>query len=102
VWEFKKIKDFYLRIVAPRNLFIEFILNVRSATLLPIERTWEVFAVSYRFKRCWIKWRIPNRVEELIVVFKYNVINLYFTANKSTMCSGVFREASKALASGPP
>jgi len=30
VWEFKQIKDLYLRIVAPRNLFIEFILEVRS------------------------------------------------------------------------
>jgi len=29
----------YLRIVAPRNLFIEFIHKVRSATRLPIERT---------------------------------------------------------------
>jgi len=38
-------KDLYLRIVAPRNLFIEFIHEVRSATRLPIERTWDVFAV---------------------------------------------------------
>jgi len=45
VWEFKQIKDLYLRIVAPRNLFIEFIHEVRSVTLLPIESTWEVFAV---------------------------------------------------------
>jgi len=28
-------KDHYLRIVAPRNLFIEFIHEVRSATRLP-------------------------------------------------------------------
>jgi len=27
------------------NLFIEFIHEVRDATQLPIERTWEVFAV---------------------------------------------------------
>jgi len=27
----------------------------------------------------------PDRAEELIVVFNHNVINLYFTANKSTM-----------------
>jgi len=32
-------KDLYLRIVAPRNLFIEFVHEVRSATRLPIERT---------------------------------------------------------------
>jgi len=37
--EFKQIKDLYLRIVAPRNLFIEFIHEVGSATRLPIERT---------------------------------------------------------------
>jgi len=37
--EFKQIKDLYLRIVAPCNLFIEFIHEVRSATWLPIERT---------------------------------------------------------------
>jgi len=43
VWEFKQIKDLYLRIVAPRNLFIEFIHEVRSDSLL---RTWEVFAVG--------------------------------------------------------
>jgi len=33
--------NLYLRIVAPRNLFIEFIREVRSATRLPIERTWK-------------------------------------------------------------
>jgi len=27
--------------------------------------------------------RSPDRVDELIVVFNHNVINLYFTANKS-------------------
>jgi len=32
-----------------------------------------------------IKWRSPDRAEELIVVFNHNVINLYFTANKTTM-----------------
>jgi len=36
VWEFKQIKDLYLRIVAPRNLFIEFTHEVRSATRLPL------------------------------------------------------------------
>jgi len=45
MWEFKQIKDLYLRIVAPRNFFIEFMHEVRSATRLPIEITWEVFAV---------------------------------------------------------
>jgi len=45
VWEFKKINDLNLRIVAPRNLFIEFINEVQSSTRLPIERTWEVIAV---------------------------------------------------------
>jgi len=39
VWEFKQIKDLYLRIVAPPNLLIEFIHEVRSATRLPIVRT---------------------------------------------------------------
>jgi len=39
VWEFKQIRDIYLRIVAPRNLFIKFIHEVRNATRLPIERT---------------------------------------------------------------
>jgi len=32
MWEFKQIKDLYMRIVAPRNLFIEFIHEVRRAT----------------------------------------------------------------------
>jgi len=32
-------------IIATRNLFVEFIHEVRSATRLPIERTWKVFAV---------------------------------------------------------
>jgi len=48
----KQNKDLYLSIVAPRNLFIEFIHEVRSATRLPIERTREVLAVCWRFKRC--------------------------------------------------
>jgi len=43
VWEFKHIKDVYLRFVAPRNLFLKFIHEVRSTTLLPIKRTPEVF-----------------------------------------------------------
>jgi len=38
-----QIKDLYLRIVAPRNLFIEFIREVRSATRLPMERRRKVF-----------------------------------------------------------
>jgi len=32
-----------------------------------------------------IEWRSPDRAEELMVVFNNNVINLYFTANKSTI-----------------
>jgi len=43
VWEFKQIKDLYLRMVAPRNLFIEFMHEVRSATRLPIESTRKFF-----------------------------------------------------------
>jgi len=39
VWESKQIKNLYLRIVAPCNLFIEFIHEMRCATRLPIERT---------------------------------------------------------------
>jgi len=39
VWELNQIKDLHLQIVAPRNLFIEFIHEVRSATRLPTERT---------------------------------------------------------------
>jgi len=31
VWEFKQIKDLYLKIVAPRNFFIEFMDKVRDA-----------------------------------------------------------------------
>jgi len=37
----QQIKDFYLRIVAPRNLYIEFMYEVRNATRLSIERTWK-------------------------------------------------------------
>jgi len=40
--------------------------------------------VYLRFKRCFIKCN-PDRVEELIVVFNHNVINVHFTANYSTM-----------------
>jgi len=43
VWEFKQIKDLYPRIVAPCNLFIEFIHEMRSATRLPIEKRWKVY-----------------------------------------------------------
>jgi len=32
-----------------------------------------------------IEWRSPDRAEELIGVFNHKVINLYFTAIKSTM-----------------
>jgi len=37
------MKDLYLRIVAPRNLFIEFMHEVPSATQHLIERTRYVF-----------------------------------------------------------
>jgi len=39
MWELKQIKHLYLRNVAPHNLFIAFIHEVRSATRLPIGRT---------------------------------------------------------------
>jgi len=32
-----------------------------------------------------MKWRSADRVEELIVAVNHTVINLYFTADKSTM-----------------
>ena len=37
-----------------------------------------------------MEWRSPDRAQELIVVFNHNVINLYFTANKSTMHTSVY------------
>jgi len=61
---------------------IEFIHGVQSATRLPVDGTWKSLL---KVKRCWIEWRTPDKAEELIVVFNRNVINLYFTANKSTM-----------------
>jgi len=45
MWEFKQVKDLYLRIVAPHNLLTEFIHEVRSATRLPIDRMQKVFKV---------------------------------------------------------
>jgi len=45
VWELKQIKYLYLRISAPRNLFVELMHEVRIATRLPIERTQKVFKV---------------------------------------------------------
>ena len=82
MWEFKQIKDLYLRIVACCNLFIEFIHEVRNTTWLPIERMkkslWKIEKV--------LDWmEESDRAEELIVVFNHNIINLYFTANESTM-----------------
>jgi len=44
-----------------------------------------------------IKWRSPDRAEELIVVFNHNVINLYFIANKSTMYTSYYDEVDKLL-----
>jgi len=47
---FKQIKDLYLRIAASRNLFIEFVHEVRSATQLPVERTRKsLLTVSHLF-----------------------------------------------------
>jgi len=45
MWEIKQIKDLCLRIVAPHNLFIEFIHEMQNTTWLSIGRTWEVFEV---------------------------------------------------------
>jgi len=44
-----------------------------------------------------IKLRSPDRAEELIVVFNHNVINLYFTANKRTMCTSYYDKVYKLL-----
>jgi len=38
-----------------------------------------------------IKWS-PDRAEESIGVFNHNVINLYFTANKSTMYTSYYHK----------
>jgi len=49
MWVFKHIKRIffyqYLRTVASRNLFVEFIHEVQNATRLPIERMQKVFKV---------------------------------------------------------
>jgi len=39
MWEFKQIKDLYLRIVTPRNLFIEFTRAFCEARSNPLEVT---------------------------------------------------------------
>jgi len=38
-----------------------------------------------------------DRAEELIVVFNHNVINLYFTANKSTMYTSYYDKVYELL-----
>jgi len=43
VWEFRQIKELYPRIVAPCNLFIEFIHKVPSATRLPMRERGKVY-----------------------------------------------------------
>jgi len=43
------------------------------------------------------KWKSPGRVEELLVVFNHNVINLYFTANKSTMYTSYYDKVYELL-----
>jgi len=43
VWEFKQMKDLYLRIVAPRNFFIEFIHEVRSWPDSPLRERGKVY-----------------------------------------------------------
>jgi len=63
-------------------------------TRLPIERMRKVY---YRFNRCLIKWMSPDRAEELIVIFNHNVINLYFSANKSIMYMSDYDKVYKLL-----
>jgi len=53
--------------------------------------------VYQRFKRCLIKWRSPDRAEELIVVLNRNITNLYFTANKSTMYTSCYDKVYELL-----
>jgi len=50
VWENKQFKDLYLRIVAPRNLFIEYIHEVRSAPRPPIKITQKVLKFIKDFR----------------------------------------------------
>jgi len=42
-----------------------------------------------------------QRVEELIVVFNHNVINLYFTANKSTMHTSYYDKVYELIEFSP-
>jgi len=44
-----------------------------------------------------MKWRSPDRAEELIVVFNHNAINLYFNANKSTMYTSYYDKVYELL-----
>ena len=48
---------------------------------------------------CWYAYRSlwTTRVEELIVVFNHNVINLYFTANKSSMYKSYYDKVYQLL-----
>ena len=62
----------YLRIVAPRNFFIEFIHEVRSATRITIERTRKCLLKIEKVLEL-IKWRSPDRAEELIVVSGFSL-----------------------------
>jgi len=44
-----------------------------------------------------IKWRSPDTAEELILVFNHNIINLYFTANKSTLYTSYYGKVYELL-----
>jgi len=44
-----------------------------------------------------IKWKSPDRAEELIVVFNHNVTILYFTANKRTIYTSYYDKVYKLL-----
>jgi len=39
----------------------------------------------------------PDRVEELIAIFNHNVINLYFTASKSTVHTSYYDKVYELL-----
>jgi len=86
-----------MRIVAPRNLFIELIHEVRSGPGSPLRERENSLQFVKDLKGARLNGRCPGRVEELIVVFNHNVINLYFTANTSTMYTSYYDKVYKLL-----
>ena len=88
VWEFKQIKGFLSENCCTSQFVCQSYTRGSKRDLTP---HWENAKKFIKYLKG------PDRVEELIVVFNHNVINMHFTANNNTMYASYYDKVYELL-----